>query len=135
MDVDITDMWAMAMSITMAGNVAQQALRGNYRPRLVEGQLQYTDKSLNDRIRKNCERAGLDADQIVAAQIEAFSYDAEELGIVYDEYVLEPYKEFLAGKSVFVMTAKPTEPIAFSQIDLYKPSDVPALLNLSASTH
>ena len=54
-----------------------------------------------------------------------------ENGIEFDEYVVEPYKEFLAGKSTFVLTAKPNQPINLSQIDLYKPSDVPALLNLS----
>ena len=47
--------------------------------------------------------------------------------------MLDPYKEFLKGKSTLVVTAKPNEPIAFSQIDLYKPSDVPALLNLAAA--
>ena len=36
------------------------------------------------------------------------------------------------GKSTLVITAQPTNPIAFSQIDLYSPSDVPALLNLAA---
>lgn len=43
---------------------------------------------------------------------------------------MEPYKEFLAGKSTFILTAKPSNPVNLSEIDLYKPSDVPALLNL-----
>ena len=54
-------------------------------------------------------------------------------GIEFDEYVLDPYKEFIGGKSTLVVTAKPNEPITISQIDLYKPSDVPALLNLEAT--
>lgn len=45
---------------------------------------------------------------------------------------MEPYERFLAGGSRFVLTAKPSKPIALTQIDLYKPEDVPALLNLSA---
>ena len=60
---------------------------------------------------------------VLAPQVAALGHD-------YD-YVLGPYKEFLAGKSTFVLTAKPAEPINLSQIDLYKPADVPALLNLS----
>ncbi len=54
------------------------------------------------------------------------------MGIEFDEYVIEPYTEFVSGKSRFVITANPVEPISLSQIGLYKASDVPALLDLSA---
>jgi len=54
------------------------------------------------------------------------------MGIEFDEYVVDPYTEFLGGKSRLVITAKPNEPVSISQIGLYKPSDVPALLDLSA---
>ena len=53
-------------------------------------------------------------------------------GVAFDEYVMVPYQKFLTGGSKFILTAKPNEPIGLSQIDLYKPEDVPALLNLSA---
>jgi hypothetical protein len=49
--------------------------------------------------------------------------------------MIEPYEEFLAGKDTIVVTARPNEPINMTQIDLYKPEDVPALLNLEASVH
>ena len=42
------------------------------------------------------------------------------------------FANHILGKSTLVITAQPSEPVAFSQIDLYKPSDVPALLNLAA---
>ena len=64
--------------------------------------------------------------------MDTFKFYGESNGIVFDEYMLEPYAEFLAGKSRIEITAKPNEPIALSQIDLYKASDVPALLNLEA---
>ncbi len=57
----------------------------------------------------------------------------EENGIEFDDYLIDPYMEFIVGKSTLVVTAKPNVPIAVSQIDLYKPSDVPALLNLKAT--
>ena len=131
--MDVQEMWDLDISMTLNGNMSAQAMTGAYRPKLVEGQVQYTDRSLNERIRKNCVRAGLDDEQIVAAQMDAFTYNGATMGIEYDEFVLDPYREFLAGKSGFFMTAKPSEPIALSQINLYKPSDVPALLNLSAA--
>jgi hypothetical protein len=45
---------------------------------------------------------------------------------------MEPYQEYLAGKSIFIATAKPCSPVMLSSIDKYKPADVPALLNLEA---
>jgi hypothetical protein len=45
---------------------------------------------------------------------------------------VSPRIEFLNGKDRFVITAEPIEPVNLLQIGLYKPSDVPALLNLTA---
>ena len=92
-----------------------------------------TDRSLNQRIAEYCSRRGLSTEEILEAQLDSFEFFGEENGIEFDEYVLDPYKEFLAGKSTLIVTARPNEPIAISQIDLYKPSDVPALLNLEAT--
>ena len=92
----------------------------------------FEDDSLNARIEKFCGRLGMSAEEIRAAQLEKLRYMGEVYGIEFDEYVIEPYTEFLAGKSTLVVTAKPTEPVSLSQITLYKPSDVPALLDLSA---
>jgi hypothetical protein len=66
------------------------------------------------------------------AQIESFEFVGETYGIEFDQYMIDPFKEFVLGKSTLVITAQPSNPVAFSQIDLYKPSDVPALLNLAA---
>jgi hypothetical protein len=94
--------------------------------------MEYIDLSLNDRIADYCARLGLSSEQIVAAQLDKLSYYGEALGIEFDEYVLAPYTEFVGGKSRLVITAKPNTPISIDQINLYKPSDVPALLNLTA---
>jgi len=47
----------------------------------------------------------------------------------------DPYMEYIGGKSTLTITARPNEPVAISQIKLYKPSDVPALLRLEATAH
>ena len=103
-----------------------------YRPKLRDMRVEYTDRSLVQRVAKYCGQRGLSADKTMHAQIDSFKFVGESNGIEFDEYMLDPYKEFLAGKSALVVTGRPSEPIAFSQIDLYKPSDVPALLNLAA---
>jgi hypothetical protein len=97
---------------------------------MAEGRLEYLDLSLNQRTAKLCARQGMSDSEIMAAQVDSFAASGLENGLEFDDYVIEPYKEFLAGHSTFVLTAKPDKPIALSQIELYKPSDVPALLNL-----
>ena len=131
-NADVEDMYGIDMTVKLADRLTPETLmRGNYRPRLSEGRLEYVDYSLNSRTAKLCAQAGLSDSEIQMAQLDAFSASGLENGIEFDEYVVEPFKEFLNGKSTFIITAKPNEPINLSQIDLYKPSDVPALLNLT----
>lgn len=132
----IKDMYDMTLEMTLGGGLSPQAIAmGSYRPKLVDGRLEYIDRSLDQRTTKFCERSGLDASEVVAAKIDAFMEFGKESGIVFDDQIVEPYRDFLGGKSTFVITAKPHEPVTVSQIGLYKPSDVPALLNLTASAH
>jgi len=127
----IDDMWDADARLVLAGNMMSELSLGTaYRPKLRELQIEYRDRSLKDRVVKYCGQLGLSPEQTFTAQMESFQFMGESNGIVFDEYMLEPYKEFLKGKSTFLITARPNEPIAISQIDLYKPSDVPALLNL-----
>ncbi len=133
LDISMDDMWDVEASVSLAGNMMAELSRGMmYQPRLRDLRIAYMDRSLNERVAKYCEERGLSPVEVLRAQLDSFKYVGESNGIVFDEYLIEPYKEFLAGKSTLVVTARPSEPIAFSQIDLYKPSDVPALLNLSA---
>jgi len=135
MDVDssIDNMWDMTAKLEMAGDLVADMMKGSaYRPRLSNLVIDYTDRSLNDRVAKHCKKLGLSDEEILTAQLEAFKYYGESNGIIFDEYMLEPYTEFLRGKERLTITADPNDPIAMSQIDLYKASDVPALLNLEA---
>jgi hypothetical protein len=132
--VNIQDMWDIDANIGLAGNMMTDMSKGaQYRPRLQQLSLDFVDRSLNERVREYCAKRGLTPEETFKAQMDAFKYSGEYNGIVFDEYMLDPYQEFLEGKSTLSVTARPTEPIAFSQIDLYKPTDVPALLNLEAS--
>lgn len=136
MTVNMQDMWDIDANIGMAGNLKTEVLKGlQYRPRLQQMSLDFVDRSLNERIRKYCGKRGLTPEETFKAQMDAFKYSGEFNGIVFDEFMLDPYQEFLRGKSTLVVTARPTDPIAFSQIDLYNPADVPALLNLEATAH
>jgi hypothetical protein len=131
---NVADMFDMAVTLTFdTVPTPQTVMMGAFQPLLVNGRMEYVDRSLEERVMKLCtERHGLPPEAVIAARKEAFQEAGGAMGIVFDEYVMGPYTEFLQGKDRFVMTAQPVEPGNLLQIGLYKPSDVPALLNLSA---
>ncbi len=130
---DVDDMWALDAEMSLAGDMLTEVSKGTaYRPRLSSMRFEYEDRSLNERIKRYCGQRGLTPEQTTQAQIAAFQFMGKQNGIVFDEYVMDPYKEFLGGKDAIVITASPTEPVSLTQIKLYNPSDVPALLDLTA---
>ena len=130
---DVEDMWGVDATFRLAGDMVSEFAKGpRYRPRMKDMRVVFEDDSLNSRVEKYCARLGLSAEETKAAQLEKLRYMGDVYGIEFDEYVIDPFTEFLAGKSTLIVTAKPSEPISLSQISLYKPSDVPALLDLSA---
>ena len=131
-----SEMWDVSAQMSFAGHMQSEIAKGPmFRPKLSRMELELTDRSLNQRVRDHCRARGLTDEQILQAQLEALEFFGETNGIVFDDYVVTPYKEYLGGKSTFIVTAQPTEPLNLSQIALYKPSDVPALLNLEATAH
>ena len=131
--INMDDMWDLDANVSLSGNILVEMSKGvQYRPKLGALSLEFTDQSLNERVAKYCGKRGLSPAETLQAQMDAFKYSGESNGIEFDKLILDPYQAFLEGKSKLVVTARPTKPIAFSQIDLYKPSDVPALLGLEA---
>ena len=132
----IEDMFDLDANLILAGDLQTEVYKGSsYRPRLSALTIDVTDRSINERVQKYCKKMGLSEEQTLIAQMEAFKYVGESYGIEFDEYMLVPYEQFLNGKERITITAKPNSPIAMSQIDLYKASDVPALLNLEARAY
>ncbi len=133
MQISMEDMWDMDANVSLAGNMVAELMKGPAsQPRLRSMNIEFTDRSLNERMTKYCKQRGLSAAETIRAQIDSFEFVGETYGIEFDQYMIDPFKEFVLGKSTLVITAHPSSPVAFSQIDLYKPSDVPALLNLAA---
>lgn len=135
LSTNVEDMYDMAVALTFDGMPTPQSMMtGSYQPRLVNGRMEYVDRSLEKRVMKLCTEAeGLPIDSVIAARVDAFQAVAGTNDIEFDEYVIDPYIEFLnGGKQRFVITAQPNEPVNLTQLRLYKPSDVPALLNLTA---
>ncbi|MDJ0750857.1 MAG: hypothetical protein QNJ11_15330 [Woeseiaceae bacterium] len=133
MTSNVENMWDIDATMALAGDMLTELSKGTrYRPRMREMRIVFKDLSLRERVEKYCGQLGMSTDEIIAAQLEKLRYMGEVNGIEFDEYVIEPYTEFVKGKSTLVVTARPSEPVSLSQISLYKPSDVPALLDLSA---
>lgn len=134
--VDLTtesrDMWEIDVELDLVGDMVRELSKGPaYKPKMRSARLEYTDLSMRDRVAEYCRRLGLTDAEVRAAQFDAFMEIGLENGVEFDEYVTGPYQEFLDGKSTFVVTAEPNEPVVLSQIAMYKPSDVPALLQLT----
>lgn len=133
LEVDFADMVDYEVSLSVVGDMMSGIAKGAaYRPKLSNFRMQITDHSLNKRINKYCAELGLSPDQILAAHLNALNYFSQTNGIIIDKYLIDPFKQYLAGKPTLVITAKPREPVDFAEIGLYNPIDVPALLNLEA---
>ena len=74
-------------------------------------------------------------EQITRALLSALHHFGNTIGVTFDEYVIDPYKEYLAGKPNFIATARPRAPVEMASIDNYRPGDIPAQLNLEAIAH
>lgn len=136
LDIDSSadQMWDIDMEMTLVGDLVTELSKGAaYRPRMSDLRIEYADRSLKERVRRYCAARGLTDEETIAAQMDAFNFMGEANGIVFDEYMIGPYREFLGGKTSLVITAKPSDAVTLSQIKLYKPSDVPALLDLTAT--
>jgi len=132
-DGETRDMRHFAMDIDFDGSLVSGLSQGvGYQPAIRRMQLRYSDLSLNSRVSEYCRSLGLSDDDVLQAQLDTLNSLGADYGVVFDEYVVDPYVEFLGGKSTIVFKAEPTTPIRMSQLALYKPEDVPALLNLSA---
>lgn len=127
------DMYEIDLTMKLAGLTDPTALARGTRPVLVEARMDYVDRSLNDRVLAHCKDVhSLDPELVAAAQIEELKTVARGAGMELDGLILDPYSDFLLGKDRFTVTAKPLRPVDLTQLTLYKPSDVPNLLNLMA---
>ncbi len=128
------DMWEWDLEVVMDGDLTAGLSQGTaYRPALRSMKLEIKDASLNRRVDEYCVDLGLTKEETAQARLDALAYFGDAMGIVFDELIIAPYLDFTGGKSTFVITAEPSNPLQLSQISLYNPKDVPALLNLNAS--
>jgi hypothetical protein len=128
----VEDAYELDVAVTLANMADPTALARNARPLLVNGRLDYVDHSLNGRVMKYCADQQVAPEDVIAAQLREIQAVARQSGIELDAMITEPYAEFLRGKRRFTLTSAPIRPVDLTTVGLYKPSDVPNLLNLLA---
>jgi hypothetical protein len=128
----VEGMYELDLELTLGGIADPTAVVRGARPLLVGGRIDYTDRSLNGRIMKHCAEQQVTAEDVIAAQLREVQTLARETGMELDALIMQPYTDFLLGKQRFTLTSQPTKPVDLTRISLYKPSDVPNLLNLTA---
>jgi hypothetical protein len=129
---DVEDMYDVDVELTLEGISDPTALARGVRPLLVAGRVDYVDQSLNRRIIKYCTELEVTPEDVIAAQLREVQTLAHDNGMELDALILQPYTDFLLGKQRFTLIAQPPRPVDLTQLSLYKPSDVPNLLNLTA---
>jgi hypothetical protein len=130
--VDVEDMYDVDVEVTLAGSADPTAMVRGVRPLLASGRLDYVDRSLNGRIMKYCAEQQVTPEEVLAVQLRDAHEIARQAGMELDELIIEPYTDFLLGKQRFRLLSQPPRPIDLTRLSLYKPSDVPHLLNLTA---
>jgi len=128
----VEDMYDLDVTLTLGGIADPTALARGAKPLLVDARMDYVDRSLNGRILAYCAEQQVSADEVIAAQILELETVARSSGMELDAMLIGPYTEFLRGKQRITVTSKPNRPVDLTRISLYKPSDVPNLLNLTA---
>ena len=128
----LEDAYEFGLTATFDGMSDPTELARGARPLLVGGRIDYIDKSLNSRIMKYCAEQQVTAEDVIAAQLREIQVLALDNGMELDAMIIQPYTDFLLGKQRFTITAEPPRPVDLTRISLYKPSDVPNLLNLTA---
>jgi hypothetical protein len=129
---DVEDMYDIDVELTLEGVADPTAVVRGARPMFVGGRLDYVDQSLNARIMSYCAEQQVTPEDVLAVQLREAHEIARQAGMELDELIIEPYTDFLLGKQRFTLTSEPPRPIDLTRLSLYKPSDVPHLLNLTA---
>jgi len=129
---DVEDMYDVDVEFTLEGLADPTALARGAKPLFVGGRLDYVDQSWNSRVLKHCAEQKVTAEDVLAVQLRDVQTWANQSGMELDALIIQPYTDFLLGKQRFTLTAQPTRPVDLTRLSLYKPSDVPNLLNLSA---
>jgi hypothetical protein len=122
------------LTAAFAGVADPTALARGARPLLASGRLDYVDRSLNGRIVKYCAEQQVTQEEVIAAQLRELETLARESGMELDAMIIGPYTDFLLGRQRFTIISQPPRPVDLTRISLYKPSDVPNLLNLTAES-
>jgi hypothetical protein len=131
-NADVEDMYEVGFELTLDGISDPTQMARGARPMLVGGRIDYVDQSLNSRIMKYCTEQQVPTEDVIAAQLRELHAVARDNGMELDAMIVQPYTDFLLGKQRFTLIAQPPKPVDLTQLSLYKPSDVPNLLNLMA---
>ena len=129
---DVEDMYDVDVELTLEGISDPTSMARGARPLFVGGRLDYVDQSLNERIMKHCAERQVTPEDVLAVQLREANELAREAGMELDALIIQPYTDFLLGKQRFTLTSQPPRPVDLTRLSLYKRSDVPNLLNLTA---
>ena len=105
-------------------------------PELAHAELRLKDSGYYGRIADYCQKAdGLAREEVIELLAAVFVDYFSDLPMQPNAEMVASYRQFVTSGSEFVIAARPVEPAKLSNLALYAPDDIPALLNLSTQVN
>lgn len=128
---DIEDFQTMAMTARFRGDLDAFSRGRVSRPELTGFEFISEDHSAMQRSLARCEALGVDRDVAKQVWVDYFLADLAEAGFVADERLIEPLRAGIEAEHTwFRVIGAPSGPVDLTRLNLYKPSDLPALLGV-----
>lgn len=129
--LDIEDFQTVAITARFEGSIDDLERGRITRPELTGFELISEDHSAMQRSLARCEALGVDRDAAKELMVADVLSDLEEVGFVADERLIEPLRAGIEAEHTwFRVSGTPSGPVDLTRLDLYKPSDLPALLGV-----
>lgn len=126
------DMARLESTLTFSGREAMFRPGATERPQLTAVQATYTDLSYLDRVKRYCAEAdGVSVDDYVRAVISDDSEFIAVWGFAPGPGLREAHRQFVQKPGEFRIEAHPGDGFDPRSLALYKPQDIPAMLNLT----
>lgn len=134
-EVSIDDIYEFGGDVRFQGGLRDFASGRLSRTLMTGFALRGTDISYGDRTYERCAALGVDRATAKKALLNQTLRSFEEMGFVPDERLLEPLRASAeAEHKHFRVIGDPPQPVDLSRMNLYSPTDMPALLGVDLET-
>ncbi|MEL6301569.1 MAG: hypothetical protein AAFV47_08480 [Pseudomonadota bacterium] len=135
LSVLVEDFYSADVDVRVRGGIGELARIGADRAVLTGFEVVAEDLSASERAFARCEALGVDRATAKEGMLTQLIEDLEDIGFIPDDRLIEPLRAGIQAEHQHArVTGNPPQPVSFGKIDLYNPSDMPALLGVDLQT-